>query len=139
MIPYVTNDSSDYAVATELQSAAGEPVSISSCLMNFNCRRAADALRRERIANEDESENYFFTFEARSRTTRGEFTIRAHVSRTLESITTAELARINFHNIWQVDTPREETDPASGNDHSPFVLRTTLRDKCRLIIIIMLN
>lgn len=44
--------------------------------------------------------------------------IRVHVSRILESITAAELAGINFHNIWQVDTPRKETDPASGNDHS---------------------
>lgn len=71
--------------------------------------------------------------------TRGGFTIRAHVSRTLESITAVELAGINFHNIWQVDTPREGTDPASGNDHSHFVLCTSLRNKCRhLIIIIMI-
>lgn len=32
--------------------------------------------------------------------------------------------RINFHNIWQVDTPRGRTDPASSNDHlrSPYLL-----------------
>lgn len=33
-----------------------------------------------------------------------------------------ELAGINFHNIWQVDTPRAGTDPASGNDS--FSLRS---------------
>lgn len=46
------------------------------------------------------------------------------LSRTLESITAAELAGINFHNIWQVDTPRERTDPASGNDHSRLAFST---------------
>lgn len=58
------------------------------------------------------------------------------LSRTLESITAAGLAGINFHNIWQVDTPRERTDPASGNDHSRFVLYTFLRNKHRRSIII---
>lgn len=56
---------------------------------------------------------------------------RARLSRTLESIIAAELAGINFHNIWQVDTPREGTDPASGNEHSRLILYTFLRNKCR--------
>lgn len=46
------------------------------------------------------------------------------LSRTPESITAAEHAGINFHNIWQVDTPRERTDPASGNDHSRLAFST---------------
>lgn len=58
------------------------------------------------------------------------------LSRTLESITAAELAGINFHNIWQVDTPRERTDPAPGNDHSRSVLYTFLCNKRRRSIII---
>lgn len=61
---------------------------------------------------------------------------RARLSRTLESITAAELAGINFHNIWQVDTPREGTDPASGNDRSRFVFYTFLRNKRHRSIII---
>lgn len=56
---------------------------------------------------------------------------RACLSCTLESITNVRgLAGINFHNIWQVDTPREETDLASGDDHPRFVLHTSLRNKC---------
>lgn len=104
--------------------------------------------RHKWITNEDESENYSFTFRARA---RGEFTIRAHLSSAGIHYSDEEsLAGINFHNIRQVgrkergrerkrlrDTPRERTDPASGNDHPRFVLHTSLRNKCRRSIIIM--
>lgn len=73
-----------------------------------------------------------------TRTRRIHYT-RARLSRMLESITAAELAGINFHNIWQVDTPREGTDPASGNDHSCFVLCTSSRNKCRHSIIAIIK
>lgn len=94
--------------------------------MGFKCKR---------ITNEDESENCFFTFGVQ---THGEFTVHARVFLARwNPLQRRRLAGINFHNIWQVDTPREETDLASGNDHPRFVLHTSLRNKCHRSMIII--